>query len=547
MARFQITAPDGSRYEINAPEGATEQDAIRFLQGQLGKKSGEKELSWSDVPGQALANTPASAVKFAEGVVYPLTHPVETLTAFRDIGHGLISKIYGAAGGQQDPAQKAKNEAAANALGQFFADRYGSVEGFKKTLATDPVGVLGDVSMVLSGGAALGSRAPGVIGNAARTAGAVANTIDPLAATGRAISRSGNLVSDVIGTTTGVGARPFREAFEAGRTGNQVFAQNMRREVPVGDVVDMAETAVGQLSRERSAAYNRDMAATRGGSPRTVDINPVRAAIQQARGETHYSGVPIDQHAAQVLDRINEVVDSFSNIAGPHTPARFDAMKRAIGEIRQRTQQGTLERRVADSIYNSVRNEITAQVPEYAAAMRNYAEASDLLQEMRRTMSINDRAMPDTTLRKLQSTMRNNVNTNYGARERLLDELAQRQPNLPAALAGQALNSWAPRGLARAAGPIEAGLAVAHMNPMLAAGLPLSSPRIMGEASYGMGRATGAAQNALAQALPAPMLNALTPDNAMAAYRELYGIGTAPRALNEVDVATGEVTPYRGR
>jgi hypothetical protein len=545
MARFHITAPDGSKYEITAPDGASEQDAIRFLQGKLGKSSKSGQLSWADVPGQALANTPESAVKFAEGVVYPLTHPIETMTAFRDIGHGLISKMYGAAGGQQDPAQKAKTEAAANALGQFFADRYGSVKGFKKTLASDPVGVLADASMVLSGGAALGARAPGVIGNAARTAGAVANTIDPLAATGRAISRSGNLVSDILGMTTGVGARPFREAFDAGRNGNQVFAQNMRREVPVIDVVDMADNAVGQLTRERSAAYNRDMAATRNGSPRTVDINPIRAALKQARDETHYSGVPIDQHAAQVLDRINEVVDNFANIPGPSTPARFDAMKRAIGEIRQRTQQGTLERRVTDNIYNSIRNEITAQVPEYAAAMRNYSEASDLIEEMRRTMSINDRAMPDTTLRKLQSTMRNNVNTNYGAREHLLDELAQRQPNLPAALAGQALNAWAPRGLARAAGPIEAGLAIAHMNPMLAAGLPLSSPRIMGEASYGMGRAVGGVENALARSVPAPAFNAMTPDNALAAYRQLYGIGAAPRALNEVDVSTGEIRPYQ--
>jgi len=506
--------------------------------------AGGKSLSWSDVPGQALANTPASAVRFAEGVVYPVTHPIETLTAFRDIGYGLASKIYGAAGGQQDPAQKSKTEAAADALGQFFADRYGSVEGLKKTLASDPVGVLGDVSMVLSGGSAIGARAPGVVGTAARTAGAVANTIDPLAATGRAISRSGNLLSDVIGTTTGVGARPFREAFDAGRNGNQVFAQNMRREVPVGDVVDMAENAVGQLSRERSAAYNADMAATRA-SQNTVDINPVRAAIQQAHGDTHFSGVPIDEHAADVLGRLNTVVDNFANIPGAHTPDRFDAMKRAVGEIRQRTQQGTLERRVADQVYNSIRNEITAQVPEYAAAMRNYSDASDLLQEMRSTMSVNDRAMPDTTLRKLQSTMRNNVNTNYGARERLLDELATREPNLPAALAGQALNAWAPRGLARAAGPIEAGLAIAHMNPMLAAGLPLSSPRIMGEASYGAGRAVGGVQNAMARALPAPVLNSMTPANALTAYRQLYGMGVPPRAINEVDLATGQITPYR--
>lgn len=35
MARFEITAPDGHKYEINAPENASEQDAVSFLQSQL--------------------------------------------------------------------------------------------------------------------------------------------------------------------------------------------------------------------------------------------------------------------------------------------------------------------------------------------------------------------------------------------------------------------------------------------------------------------------------------------------------------------------------
>ncbi len=39
MATFEITSPDGKKYRITAPEGATEQDAIKHLQSQMGQAS----------------------------------------------------------------------------------------------------------------------------------------------------------------------------------------------------------------------------------------------------------------------------------------------------------------------------------------------------------------------------------------------------------------------------------------------------------------------------------------------------------------------------
>lgn len=37
MAKFEITAPDGQTYEVNAPEGATEDDAIKYVQENIYK------------------------------------------------------------------------------------------------------------------------------------------------------------------------------------------------------------------------------------------------------------------------------------------------------------------------------------------------------------------------------------------------------------------------------------------------------------------------------------------------------------------------------
>jgi hypothetical protein len=99
-------------------------------------------------------------------------------------------------------------------------------------------------------------------------------------------------------------------------------------------------------------------------------------------------------------------------------------------------------------------------------------------------------------MRKLQSLMRNNVSTNYGQRVKLAQELEQQGGNqIMPALAGQALNDLAPRGLARIGGGLAAGGAV--INPATLAALPFASPRLVGEAAYYAGQ-TSKGGNALA-------------------------------------------------
>lgn len=71
-----------------------------------------------------------------------------------------------------------------------------------------------------------------------------------------------------------------------------------------------------------------------------------------------------------------------------------------------------------------------------------------------------------------------------------------------AALSGQALNSWMPRGMT---GAVEkAGLPLlAYLEPTALAMAPLTSPRLMGGAAYNLGRASGKTGNALSRLLPA--------------------------------------------
>ena len=477
----------------------------------------DKDIAWSDVPGEAIANLGPSAARFAQSVVYPFLNPVETLTALRDLGIGLGSKAAGWVV-EQDPEEKAKREAAANAVGQFLVDRYGSVDAFKKTLATDPVGALADISTVFTAGGAAAARAPGIVGTAGKAASRVGRAVDPLSAavrgTAAAAKGTGRLAREAVGITTGTGAQAFGKAFEAGQANNAALRDAMRGNRPIEEVVDIARNAIKQIRSERSAAYTANTAQLRSGKT-NVSLKPVDAAIDKMEADLVRNGFAVDRGALGKVNEIKEALDEFRKNAlaqgRPITAYDLDGFKQRIGAIRESTEFGTNARRVVGNIYNSVKKTIQKQVPDYGRAMKVYEAQSKQLDEMQRSLSLGDKASVDTTLRKLLSSQRSNVNTNFGRRTQLVEDLATYEPELPNLIAGHTLSELSPRGLARVPTAMTAIYGAANLDPTAMATLPFVSPRAMGEVTYKAGQAVGGAQK-LADATGASSipLNAVT-------------------------------------
>lgn len=467
-----------------------------------------KPLAWSDVPGQALMNAPESAANFAGSIVEAVKHPIQTVSNLADLGAGALrhgaQKVLPEAAVRfidslGDPSAVERIDKTEKAVLTHLSDRYGSEEGIKKALATDPVGVMADLSAVLTGGGSMMARAPGIAGRVGEVVQTAGRAVDPIANAGRALQGAGRFAAEGLGVTTGAGARPIQEAYKAGKEGNQTFVDNMRGRAEPSAVVDMADNAVKGLVRDRGAAYTKAMDAAKGSAAwNAIDMTPAWDAYSTALAQNSFRGIVKDREAASVLSQIGERLTEFRGLgAEAATVEGMDALKQAIGAVRDTTQQGTNARRVVDQVYNAVKDSIVKQAPEYAKAMKGYADASDQIGEMRRTLSVNDKATTDTTLRKLQSTMRNNVSTNYGQRTKLLDELAKREPDLPAALAGQSLNALMPRGLARVSPMAIAAGGVSSMNPLTGFLMPFTSPRAVGEATYLAGRGANALGDAM--------------------------------------------------
>jgi len=239
-----------------------------------------------------------------------------------------------------------------------------------------------------------------------------------------------------------------------------------------------------------------------------LDMQPIVAAVQGIKSSGNFKGKVINEKASGVIKEIDDMVDDWatSNAREFHTPEGLDALKQAIGDIRDSTQFGTPARRAADNVYNAIKDQIKKQAPTYDKVMGDYATASRELQEIEKALSLGDKTSKDTAIRKLQSLMRNNVNTNYGNRTNLAQTLQNKGGvDLNPAIAGQAMNTWLPRGMVGAfekAGAVGA----AALAPQALMAAPFMSPRLMGEAAYGMGRLSGAGRGALSNLGAPPML-----------------------------------------
>lgn len=133
---IRVELPDGSMAEF--PDGTPHSVMERALQDHFASQpqASPPEMSWSDVPGQALANAPGSAYEFGKAMAYPFMHPIDTLQNMVDLPSGAIRE--GARAvlpeqtfnnydeylfGPKDVAERSSETA--KAVGGFYANRYG--------------------------------------------------------------------------------------------------------------------------------------------------------------------------------------------------------------------------------------------------------------------------------------------------------------------------------------------------------------------------------------------------------------------------------------
>lgn len=458
---------------------------------EMEKASAKKPLAWSDVPLEAVKSFGPSVANMVGDIYQAVTSPVQTGKAVLDLGAGALQNILPERLVQAVGEDKESRDLASK-VGQYYADRYGSAEGAKQAIAKDPAGVMADLSTILTGGAMLPTRAAPALATAARA-------VDPLMLAAKGLGKTAELggaaTKQVLGLTTGVGGESIGQAYKAGLTGGEAaeaLKANMRGNVEQTAVLDAAKQNLAELGRQRQQAYRANMENIKGDKS-ILDFTGIDKALSNAQSKVIFKGEIKNEEAVARLAQVENKINRWKSLdpAEYHTPEGLDALKQSIGEILENIPfEATQQRMVVGDVYNAVKNEINKQAPTYAKTMKAYADASEQIKEIEKALSLGKKASVDTAMRKLQSLMRNNVNTNYGQRMRLAQELeAAGGRQLLPSLAGQSLNQLVPRGIQGATSiPTSLGAFSLGGLPLTLAYGGVSSPRLMGEAAYGAGR-----------------------------------------------------------
>lgn len=458
-------------------------------QVQTPQPQASSSMTPSQVLTGAVMNFPSSLYSMATDVFKAVTDPVQTARDLGTLFVGATSKVLGEPFFESDLAKqmRLKGEKSAEQVGAFMANRYGSVEGAKQAIATDPAGVLSDVSMLFTGGAGIAPKAS----TASKVLTKAADITNPLNVITAPVRLGAQAVAPTLGMITGAGSESVRQAFQAGKEGGEKaksFTENLRGTADQLQVLEDAKANLDAMTKQQQQAYRANMANIK--TDQTIlKFDDVDTALKSAMDKVTYKGKVKSQYALDKVEEAQKIIDDWknSNPATYHTPEGLDALKQSVGDVLESIPfEKKSSRLVVGDIYNSIKSTIQKQAPTYADTMKQYAETADQIKEIERSLSLGKKASADAGLRKLQSVMRNNVNANYGQRMNLATQLEQAGgiPIKPA-LAGQALSSWTPRGIQGAGTFGTAGLLGSQISAPLGIGyLAASSPRLVGEASY---------------------------------------------------------------
>lgn len=361
----------------------------------------EGQLSWSEVPGKALENFVPSAKRAVGDIVEAVSSPWETAKSLGNVALGTAQKLIP---GEQE------SEKYADAVGQYFAGRYGSMDGFKNALAHDPVGVLSDLSTAFTGGAGAlkgGAKVAQVAGKAGAAANigragdlamTAAHALDPLTMTAKAVTApfgaAGKGYDFLKQTITGApreikrplaerlyqrSLKPLTSLDPQERTAMIQTALRERISPTEGGYQRLVDRQ-SELGREiRRFIDERTQLEATGAVPRTIDPEAIaHSAMEYASNRLH-----ISSEANVALPQARSAVSNFLESHG------FQNMDTATAQaVKQRTQleaqkafgetMATPAQEAKKGLAHALRTGIEQNIPEVAPLNARYAELAEL-------------------------------------------------------------------------------------------------------------------------------------------------------------------------
>ena len=335
-----------------------------------------------------------SGAEYLGNTVQAIRHPIQTAQGLGNLALGTAQKLV--------PGQQAQ-EPYADAVGQFVLQRYGSVDKALDTLKYDPVGVMGDASMLLTGGAGLASRVPR-LATLARATGRIGAVLDPLTATTKAVGIASRAVSvpqsRMAGRLMNQLIKPSNRQFSYGRNPGLAVA---KEGIVASNHLDLA-TKVAQRRQQIGTSIGQALQIPPVASKRLnvmTALDPVTEALIHAQKNPRTN--------ASLITRLENLRDDLLGVqldptTGQMTPTRnltsvtptgaFE-FKRELGELTRWTDnlaEDTVVNAALKRSYQTTRRSLEQAVPGIRSLNERYGNLLEAENAARRQAFALERA-----------------------------------------------------------------------------------------------------------------------------------------------------------
>ena len=319
----------------------------------------------------------------------------------------------------------------------------------------------------------------------------------------KGLSTAGKVTSEVLGKTTGTNAEVVREAFNNPNVMKLARKAGSQGESELQDqALEGAKSGFAQLLKSRNANYTKQLEQVKANKSDITSI--ISAGRDKAKSllndfsiklesgnklnNLNFDNSTITKNTKVVQKAVNDVLSWTEN-----TPAGVDKLKKKLSQYINEipvTESGGAKAFLVD-LYDTIKSGLNEKVPGYQEMTKGYHEASNLIEEVQKALSLGDKVSKDTAIRKIMSTMRDNNEL----RKDFLKLLGTTSgKDITGTVAASALTKFAPHGIAGrvmgGGGALAAGYLKPSSIPILMVAIGSSSPRLVGELANITGKAT---------------------------------------------------------
>lgn len=301
VAKPQVTTSsawdDASKNSVKDSNSANQNSALFPAEtGESPLKAGLKSLG----------NVPSSTFNLGKNVVQAIAHPIKTVQGVGDTLEGGIRTGIEKVTGKELPSNEQTDQAEStfHTVAQGLKDRYGSVENAQRTATNDPVGFGADVLSLITGGASLAGKIPGV----AKLAEGAAEAVKPLTSIPSAVNDTAR--STVAGGLEKSAQRSLEKVLAPTKEADKLTTQKILPELAQRSKIAMSRKGLSnQVADElEQSGQAIDEAWKNLPAGSTEKVKPVVDALESSKSKFMVDGVVVEPDAWKAADNLQKTI-----------------------------------------------------------------------------------------------------------------------------------------------------------------------------------------------------------------------------------------------